>query len=212
LHLALVLPRPRAITHEHPYIFGWIYGISALAPVAWLLTWSLAPIMGGQVGMNVGFLLKKHFLGISEEAQAGIALLCLAGMLTTAAKVYRGIRLRGWRASILGHPYRTLGSAVLLPACGALAIAASCSLLEAPETVLHAAGLSVHTVLYSEVVAARSVVLLGFPVAICLSLFRGGVGDPLRDEAGTSNLPSSRDAVTTPRLISPLFRAPAEYP
>jgi hypothetical protein len=172
LHTALLLPRALPFAEKHPYAIGWIYGVSAMAPVAWLLTWSLAPIMGGKQGMNVGFLLRRQFHGTSEEARAAMALVCFAAALAIVRKWALGIRAHGWRVSVVGRPWRTVAMLLALPACSAIAITGGCSLLQAPEAVLEAAAATVHAVLYSEVLAARGVVAFGFPVAICFALFR----------------------------------------
>jgi hypothetical protein len=172
LHTALLLPRARPFAAKHPYAIGWVYGVSAMAPAAWLLTWSVAPIMGGKVGMNLGFLLRHQFQGASEEARAAMALLCFAAALTIVLHWALGIRAYGWKTSVVGRPRRTVAMLLALPACSAIAIAGGCSLLQAPEAVLEAAAATVHAVLYSEVLAARGVVVFGFPVAICFALFR----------------------------------------
>lgn len=173
LHMALVLPAPQPLTRKHPYIIGWIYGISALGPVAWVLTWLLTPLMGGTFGMNVGFLLRDGFRGISEGSRTGIALLCLAIALTIVMRSLLAIRHEGWKCAVVARPRKTIATLLVVPACSAFVIAGGCSLLRAPEVVLQASAFAVHTVFYSEVLAARSVTFLGFPVAICLSLWRG---------------------------------------
>jgi hypothetical protein len=172
LHTALLLPRARPFALRHPYAIGWIYGVPAMAPAAWFLTWLLAPIMGGKVGMNVGFLLGHQFHASSEEARAAIALVCFAAALAIAARWALAVRAHGWRTSVVGQPWRTVAMLLVLPTCSAIAIAGGCSLLQVPEVVLQAAAAIVHTVLYSEVLAARGVVAFGFPVAICVALFR----------------------------------------
>jgi hypothetical protein len=173
LHMALVLPKPQPLTKRHPYIIGWIYGISALGPVAWVLTWLLAPLMGGTFGMNVGFLLRDGFHGVSEAFRAGIALLCLGAALTIVMRSFLAIRDEGWKLAVVARPQKTIAALLVVPACSAFVIAGGCSLLRTPEIVLQASAFAVHTVFYSEVLAARSVTFLGFPVAICFSLWRG---------------------------------------
>jgi hypothetical protein len=173
LHVALVLPKPQPLTKRHPYIIGWIYGISALGPLAWVLTWLLAPLMGGTFGMNVGFLLRDGFHGGSEALRAGIALLCLGTAATIVMRSFLAIRDRGWKLAVVARPQKTIATLLVVPACSAFVIAGGCSLLSTPEVVLQASAFAVHTVFYSEELAARSVTFLGFPVAICLSLWRG---------------------------------------
>jgi hypothetical protein len=173
LHMALVLPKPQPLTKKHPYIIGWIYGISVLGPVAWVLTWVLAPLMGRTFGMNVGFLLRDGFNGASEVFRAVMALLCLAIALTIVMRSFLAIRRQGWACAVVRRPQRTIAALLVVPACSAFVIAGGCSLLRAPEIVLQASAFAIHTVLYSEVLAARSVTVLGFPAAICFSLWRG---------------------------------------
>ncbi len=173
LHMSLVLPKPQPLTRKHPYIIGWIYGISALGPVAWVLTWLLAPLMGRTFGMNVGFLLRDQFHGVSEALRAGIALLCLGIALLIVIKSFLTIRREGWKCAVVARPQETVAALLVVPACCAVVVAGGCSLLRAPEAVLQASAFAVHTVFYSEVLAARSVTFLGFPAAICLSLWRG---------------------------------------
>ena len=173
LHMALILPNPQPLTKRHPYIIGWIYGISALGPVAWVLTWLLAPLLGGTFGMNVGFLLRDGFHGVSEPFRASIALLCLGAAATIVMRSFLAIRDEGWKRAVVARPQKTIAALLVVPACSAFVIAGGCSLLRAPEVVLQASAFAIHTILYSEVLAARSVTFLGFPVAICLSLWRG---------------------------------------
>ena len=173
LHLTLALPHARPLTERHPYLLRWIYGLPVLGILAYIALWSVAPVMGGTDGTNLGFLLAEQFKVLPLESRNAIA---LSGF--SAAAVLLGIsawswKTRGWREAFLRRPTWTMLTLLAAPLGLAPAIVQGCSLLSLPDPFLNAGAFAVHATLYTQFIAARSTTLILFPIAACVVLLRG---------------------------------------
>lgn len=173
LHLALALPRSRPVTERHPYLLRWIYGVPVVGIVAWILVWAIAPVMGMNDGNNLGFLLAKMFRELDAGSRNQIALggFTLGTMLLGRAAW--SWKTRGWRAAFVQRPGPTMATLLLAPVALGVAIVQCCSVLSLPEGVLGGAAFFVHTTLYTQFVAARSLTLILFPLATLALVLRG---------------------------------------
>jgi len=175
LHLVLALPRLRPIAKGHPYLLRWIYGVPMVGIVAWILVWSVGPVMGGTEGNNAGFLLAEMFRQLDEVSRNEIA---LGGMALATALLGRAAwtwRSYGWRKAVIRRPGLTMGTLLIAPVGLGIAMVQCCSALALPEGVLSGVAFFVRTTLYTQFVAARSVTLVLFPIA-ALGLVLHGYG------------------------------------
>jgi hypothetical protein len=172
LHLALALPRSRAITERHPYLLRWIYGVPAVGVVAWILVYSVAPVMGGTDGNNLGFHLARMFHDLDAGSRNQIALGGFALAVALLGRATWSWKTRGWREAFVRRPGLTMATLLVAPVALGVAIAQCCSVLSLPEGVLDGAAFFVHATLYTEFVAARSLTLGLFPIATLALLLR----------------------------------------
>lgn len=173
LHLTLALPHARPLIQSRPYLLRWIYGLPLLGLSAYILLWSVAPVMGARWGNNMGFLLADMFKDLPLESRNAIA---FAGFTAAAVLLsYCGWnwKTRGWRDAFLLRPTTTISTLLLAPVGAALAIAQACSLLHLPDLVLNAGAFAVEATLYTQFIAARSTTLVLFPIAAFVILVRG---------------------------------------
>jgi len=172
LHLVLALPRSRAITERHPYLLRWIYGVPAVGIVAWILVYSVAPVMGSSAGNNMGFHLARMFYDLDAGSRNQIAFGGFA--LATALLGYAAWswNARGWRAAFVRKPGLTMATLLVSPVGLGVAIAHCCSVLSLPEGVLDGAAFLVDATLYTQFIAARSLTLGLFPIATLALLLR----------------------------------------
>jgi hypothetical protein len=172
LHLALTLPRSGSLTAKHPYLLRWIYGLPILALVASLEFWSIAPLMGADFGNNMGFLLARKFHSQPGDMQTLIALPCFAAAVALLTGCALSVLTLGWKKAIVRRPAWTIMTLLFAPGCAAIAIVRGGSMFSLSQPVLDAAAFMVHAVLYSQFLAARSAVLIIFPIATCMLLLR----------------------------------------
>ena len=140
LHLALALPRSRAITERHPYLLRWIYGVPAVGIVAWILVYSVAPVMGGTDGNNLGFHLARMFHDLDAGSRNQIALGGFALAVALLGRATWSWKTRGWREAFVRRPGLTMATLLVAPVALGVAIAQCCSVLSLPEGVLDGAG------------------------------------------------------------------------
>jgi hypothetical protein len=173
LHLTLSLPHSRPLVANRPYLLRWIYGLPLLGLLAYILLWSVAPVMGAREGNNMGFMLAKMFEELPLDSRNNIA---LAGFTVAAILLsYSGWnwKRRGWREAFLRRPASTIVTLLVAPVGTAVAITQACSLLNLPSPILNAGAFAVEATLYTQFIAARSTTLVLFPIAACVILLRG---------------------------------------
>ncbi len=173
LHLTLALPHARPLIQSRPYLLRWIYGLPLLGLSAYILLWSVAPVMGAGWGNNMGFLLADMFRDLPFESRNAIA---FAGFTAAAVLLsYCGWnwKTHGWRGAFLLRPAATISTLLVAPVGAAIAIAQACSLLQLPDPILNAGAFAVEATLYTQFIAARSTTLILFPIAACVILVRG---------------------------------------
>lgn len=173
LHLTLSLPHSRPLVESRPYLLRWIYGLPILGLLAYILLWSVAPMMGGSEGNNMGFLLAKMFRELPLDSKNGIALTGFSAAVMLLSYSGWSWKRRGWREAFLRRPNTTIATLLVAPVGAAVAIAQACSLLNLPDLILNAGAFAIEATLYTQFIAARSTTLVLFPIAAWVILLRG---------------------------------------
>ena len=163
LHIALVAPRRRGVASDHPYIFGWIYGVPALAVVIpWLLL-GFSPTMGGHLGWTISFQVYESFLAAPSMAQGAMALACFGLAYIPVAQFARALRVQGWRAAGR-QPLATLFAIVCVPLAAGVGVTLLSAALDLPRIIPLAARMVSESVLQAASVSANLIAIVVLPL------------------------------------------------
>ena len=172
LHLSLVVPQRRPVTFDRPYVFRWVYGVPVMAIMVPIVLRIFGPAMGGYWGYRFAFTLRGDFAESSAVAQLAMAAGCfwLAG--APAIQFFHGIRTEGWEG-LLSRPITALFAILCVPVSAGLGVFFLSLALSLPVAVPETARAISLGIVQGAGFAATGVILTLFPIAICVSLFRG---------------------------------------
>ena len=172
LHLSLVVPQQRPLTLDRPYIFRWIYGAPVMAITVPAVLLTFKPAMGGHLGYHFAFTLWGIFLESSVVAQFAMAAGCFWLAAVPAVQFFRAIRKDGWER-LFSRPITALFAILCVPIAAGLGVCFLSLALSLPAAVPQTARAISLGIVQGAGYVATSAILALFPIAICISLFRG---------------------------------------
>ncbi len=172
LHLSLVVPQRRPLTLDRPYIFRWIYGVPVVAIMVPAVLLTFKPAMGGHFGYHFAFTLYGIFLESSVVAQFAMAAGCFGLAAVPAILFFREIRKDGCKR-LFSRPITALFAILCVPISAGLGVCFLSLALSLPAAVPQTARAISLGIVQGAGYLATSAILAIFPIAICISLFRG---------------------------------------
>ena len=172
LHLSLVVPQQQPLTLDRPYIFRWIYGAPVMAITVPAVLLTFKPAMGGHLGYHFAFTLWGIFLESSVVAQFAMAAGCFWLAAVPAIQFFRAIQKDGWER-LFSRPITALFAILCVPISTGLGVCFLSLALSLPAAVPQTARAISLGIVQGAGYVATSAILALFPIAICISLFRG---------------------------------------
>lgn len=172
LHLSLVVPQRRPLILDRPYIFRWIYGVPVMAIMVPAVLLTFKPAMGGHFGYLFAFILHGVFLESSVVAQFAMAASCFWLAAVPAIQFFQAIRKDGWER-LFSQPITALFAILCVPIAAGLGVCFLSLALSLPAAVPQTARAISLGIVQGAGYLATSAILVIFPIAICISLFRG---------------------------------------
>ena len=171
LHLSLVVPRRRPVTVHRPYILRWIYGAPLMAIAIPAVLRTFEPAMGGYLGYHFAFTLQAIIFKSSAAAQFALAAGCSWLAVLPAIEFSRAIRKEGWEG-LFSRPATALFTLLCVPVSAGLGVYYFSLAFGLPVAVPEIARTLSLGIVQAAGLAATATIMVLFPVAICVSLFR----------------------------------------